>query len=309
MSSSVIYLRFLLLLEPVLIIWILLENCHYHLGFYASGHKPLYSILSQFPNVLCNCSLFICVQSIFTDSLIDSLGLWSWKNPASVVGYLSPGEDIWDSQLGCLVLCDGLSALAWEIIETGSGMRSSSWHRGSLRLVQGVEENCIFLWPTISRKRDHPLLGIRVIPEHHGGILGPSKAYRGADFMQLCQKVRPFISHNATLTPEGRHCHDHLGEREKGGLPDAWSKFLIPYLDSHGVFWENALRSKGMTWGGKTRMGEREWLSSLSKALWNGQGRKTEDKRENEMAGPGDCLELCDSLSLKNRHRWLLTEL
>lgn len=167
MSSSVIYLRFRSLLEPVLFIWILLENCHYHLGFYASWHEILYSIFSQFPNVLCNCSLFICAQSMFTDSRINSFGMWSWKNPANAVEYLSPGEDIRDSQLGCLVLHDSLSALAWEITQTGSGMRSNSWHRGSLRLEQGVEENCIFLWATIFRKRDHPLLGSGVICEHH----------------------------------------------------------------------------------------------------------------------------------------------
>lgn len=49
-----------------------------------------------------------------------------------------------------------------------------------------------------------------------------------------------------TLIPEGRHWHDHLGEMEKEGLPDSLFIFLIPYLDSPGVFLENILRSKGM---------------------------------------------------------------
>lgn len=58
--------------------------------------------------------------------------------------------------------------------------------------------------------------------------------------------------------------HDHLGEREKGGLPGVLSKFLIPYSDSPGVL-ENILRSKGIV-----RWEDKCWgdmVAGLSEAL------------------------------------------
>lgn len=108
-----------------------------HLGFPPSWLRTVFRIPSQlfrFPLQLWSvyvCSVNTCWQ------LIDSFRLRLWNNPVSAVGCLHPGEDIRDSQFGCLVLWDALSALTWWVTQLDSHMSSSSWHRGSL--ISGAE--------------------------------------------------------------------------------------------------------------------------------------------------------------------------